>query len=167
MFARSLSLLALTAFVAAATVPQALAGSCCGCAYSCAPPAQVQIWGLSPSYVVNQGPVYSGPGFYTEPTYEGEASTADYPYVGYGDYPRYYRPYDGGPYSDPYRHHIYHRDWLGVLPARPHHFEILERHGSDVTYRRSFGTRGITMMSGDGRWESRGHREFRDPRDRY
>jgi hypothetical protein len=164
MFARSLSLMALTAFVSAAAVSQSMAGSCCGCGYYCAPPPQVQIWGLSPSYVVNQGPVYSGPGFYTEPTYEGEASTADYPYVGYGDYPRYYRPYDGGPYSDPYRHHIYHRDWLGVLPARPHHFEILERRENGVVYRHGFGPRAITM-SGDGHWEQR-HRDFRDPRDR-
>jgi hypothetical protein len=164
MLARSLSLMALTAFVSAAAVSQSMAGSCCGgCGYSCAPP-QVQIWGLSPSYVVNQGPVYTGPGFYTEPTYEGEASTADFPYVGYGDYPRYYRPYDGGPYSDPYRHHIYHRDWVGVLPARPHHFEILERRENGVVYRHGFGPRAITM-SGSGHWEER-YRDFRDPRDR-
>jgi hypothetical protein len=44
--------------------------ACCGCAYTCAPPPQVQIWGLAPSFVVNQGPVYTGPGFYTSPTYE-------------------------------------------------------------------------------------------------
>jgi hypothetical protein len=97
MIARSLSLLALPAFVLAAATP-ALAGSCCRCAYTCAPPAQVQmlpaqiqIWGLSPTYVMNQGPVYSGPGFYTAPIYEGEASTAGYPYVGYSDYRRYHR----------------------------------------------------------------------------
>src|SRR6202035_5868898 len=97
MIARSLSLLALTAFVSAAAT-QALAGSCCRCAYTCAlpapvqmRPAQIQIWGLSPTYVVNQGPVYSGPGFYTAPTYEGEASTAGYPYVRYSDYRRYLR----------------------------------------------------------------------------
>jgi hypothetical protein len=102
MFARSLALLALTAFVAAAAVPPALAGSCCGCAYACAPPPQIQIWGLSPTYVVNQGPVYSGPGFYTSPTYEGEVVRVDYPYVGYSVYPRHYR----------------------MLPARPHAFTM-------------------------------------------
>ena len=108
MLARSLSLLALTAFVSAAAAATALACSCCGgCAYHCAPPAQIQIWGLSPVYVVNQGPIFSGPGFYTSPTYQGEVSTVDYPYVGNGDYPRYYRP-----------HHQY---WQGALPARPHH----------------------------------------------
>jgi hypothetical protein len=140
MITRTLSLLALTAFVAAAAATPAMAGSCCGCAYTCAPPAQVQIWGLSPSYVVNQGPVYTGPGFYTAPTYEGEASTADYPYVGYGGYPRYERPY-----------------------ARPHHFSELSRHEADVVYRPGFGRRAITM-SIDGRLASRGHRDFRDPR---
>jgi hypothetical protein len=97
MLTRSLALLAATAFISAAAATQAAAG-CCACVYTCAPPAQIQIWGLSPSYVVNHGPVYSGPGFYTWPTYEGEVSTVDYPYVGYGNYPRYYRPF---------RHHGY------------------------------------------------------------
>jgi hypothetical protein len=143
MFARSLSLLALTAVVAAATATQALAGSCCGCAYTCAlpAPAQIQIWGLSPTYVVNQGPVYTGPGFYTAPTYQGEVSTADYPYVGTGVYPRYYRPY-----------------------VR-HHFEMLHRHDTSVIYRHGFGPRAITM-SGDPHWVSRSHIDLSDPRDR-
>ena len=105
MIKRSLSLMALTAFVSAALATQAMAG----CGYACASPAPVQIWGLSPSYVVNQGPVFSGPGFYTEPTYEGEALTGDYPYVGYGVYPRYERPY-----------------------ARPHHFSELSRRDPRV-----------------------------------
>jgi hypothetical protein len=97
MLTRSLAHLGATAFISAAAATQAAAG-CCACVYTCAPPAQIQIWGLSPSYVVNHGPVYSGPGFYTWPTYEGEVSTVDYPYVGYGNYPRYYRPF---------RHHGY------------------------------------------------------------
>src|SRR5882724_8409979 len=105
MMTRSFALLAATAFVAAGAAMPAMAGSCCGCAYTCAPPAQVQIWGLSPEYVVNQGPVFSGPGFYTAPTYEGEASTVDYPYIRYGAYPRY----DGGPDADPFRHRLYHK----------------------------------------------------------
>jgi hypothetical protein len=162
MIARSLSLLAVTAFVSAAAATQALAG-CCGCGYTCAPPAQIQIWGLSPTYVVNQGPVLTGPGFYTSPTYEGEQSTVDYPYV--GEYPSYYRPYDGRPYADPFRHRLYHPYWQGVVPARPHHFEIIERRESGVIYRHGFGRRAITM-SRDERWESRGHRDIRDPRDR-
>jgi hypothetical protein len=159
MITRSLSLLALTGFFAAAAAP---AMACCGCAYTCAPPPQVQIWGLSPTYVMNQGPVYSGPGFYTAPTYEGESLTVDYPYVGPGDYPRYGRPYDGAPYADPFRHR-YHRYWEGVLPTRPHHFAVLPRHEADVYYRHGFGRRAI-VMSGDARLASRGHREFREPR---
>ena len=161
MFARSLSLIAVTAFVSVAAATQAMA--CCGCAYTCAPPPQVQIWGLTPSYVVNQGPVYSGPGFYTAPTYEGETLTVDYPYVGYGDYPRYGRPYDGGPYADPFRHRPY---WHGVLPEQPHHFIILHRHETSVLYRHSFGPRAITMTNGEHR-ESRSHRSFRDRPDLY
>ena len=161
MIKRSLSLLALTAFVAAAAAPPAMAGACCGCAHTCASPAQVQIWGLSPTYVVNQGPVYSGPGFYTSPTYEGEVSTVDYPYVGYGDYFRYDRPYDGGPYSNPFRHRLYHKYWHGVLPERPHHLAMISRHETGMLYRQGFGRRAI-MMSGDQHLMSRSHRDFRD-----
>jgi hypothetical protein len=155
MMTRWSSLLAATAFVAAAAATPAMAGSCCGCAYTCAapaplPPAQVQIWGLSPQFVVNQGPVFSGPGYYTDPTFEGESSTADYPYVGYGGYPRYYRPY-------------YHRSWEGGLPARAHHFATLTRHEDGVVYRRGFGPRAITMSAGE-RLIARGHRELHEPR---
>ena len=139
MITRSLSLLALAAFASAVAAAPAMA--CCGgCDYACAPPAQIQIWGLSPTYVVNQGPVYSGPGFYSSPTYEGETLTVDYPYV--GGYPRYYRPYDGGPTIEPFRHRLYHPYWRGELP---HHFEMLHRHEAGVIYRRGFGPRAITM----------------------
>jgi hypothetical protein len=160
MLARPLTLLALTAFVSAAAATQAMA--CCGCAYTCAPP-QVQVWGLSPSYVVNQGPVYSGPGFYTSPTYEGEVSTVDYPYVGYSDYPRSYNPY---------RHRSYHPYWEGNPLEPPHRFgmlhrhdfEMIHRHDAGVLYRHGFGRRAI-IMSGGGRWVSHSHREFRERRE--
>jgi hypothetical protein len=148
MSTRSLALFAAAAFVAAAAATPAMAGSCCGCAYACAPPAQVQIWGLAPSFVVNQGPVYSGPGFYTSPTYEGETFTADYPYVGYGDYHRY--RYE----SEPFRR--YEPYWQGALPG-PRHFTSLHRHETGVLYRPGFGRRAITMSSA-------GHRDYRDPR---
>jgi hypothetical protein len=161
MITRSLALLAVTGFIAVAA--PATAGACCGCAYTCAPPPQVQIWGLSPTYVMNQGPVFSGPGFYTAPTFEGESLTVDYPYVGAGDYPRYQRPYDGGPYVDPFSHRRYHNYWEGVLPVRPHHFAVLPRHEAGVVYRQGFGRRAI-VMSGDARLALRGHRDFRDPR---
>jgi len=160
MIKRSLYLLAMTAFVSAAAATQAMAGSCCGCAYGCAPPAPIQVWGLSPSYVVNQGPVFTGPGFYTSPTYEGEVSTVDYPYVGRADYPFYSHPYDGGLYSDPFRHRPYHRYWEGAIPARPYHFGVLGRHEGGVFYRQGFGPRAITM-SREERWIARGHRELR------
>jgi hypothetical protein len=71
-----------------------------------------------PMYVVNQGPVYSGPGIYAVPTYSegGYAYTEPFPYVrsfGYGPYSifqadrplpyRYYRqgyrPYGYPPYG--------------------------------------------------------------------
>ena len=165
MITRTLSLLALAAFVSASAATQAMA--CCGCAYTCAPPAQVQIWwqspsyvwGQSPSYVVNQGPVFTGPGFYTSPTYEADTLTVDYPYV--GRYPGYYRPYDGGAYTEPFRHRLYHPYWRGALPEQEHHFEMLHRHEAGLIYRRGFGPRAITM-SDAVHWESRGHRNLRD-----
>jgi len=167
MITRTLSLLALATFVSAGAATQAMA--CCGCAYICAPPAQVQIWGLSPSYiwgqspsyVVNQGPVFTGPGFYTSPTYEADMLTVDYPFVGPGRYPGYYRPYDGGAYTAPFRHRLYHPYWQGALPAGPHRFAMLHRHEAGVIYRRGFGPRALTM-SNAVHWESRGRRNLRD-----
>ena len=100
MLRGSLHLLALGALLAGACATPAAAR----CAIACAPPAHLQIWGLSPGYVVNQGPVYSGPGFTTWPTFEGEQSTLGYPYVRYESYPGYrpfpdfYQPVDAGPY---------------------------------------------------------------------
>jgi len=103
---------------------------------SCAPPAQVQIGGFR-DYVVNQGPVYSGPGFYTAPTYEGEALTVDYPYVGYGHYPRYGRPYDGGTYADTFRHRPY---WArSQFRAARHHDD--EWRASGIAQPRNFRDR--------------------------
>jgi hypothetical protein len=165
MMTRWFSLLGATAFVAAAAATPAMA--CCGCAYTCAPPAQVppaqvQIWGLSPQFVVNQGPVFSGPGYYTAPTFEGESLTIDYPYVGYGE-PRHYRPYDGAPSADPFRHRLHHEYWEGVLPERPHHFAVRSHHEAGVVYRRGFGPRAVTMSAGE-RLVVRGHRDLREPR---
>lgn len=152
MFRRSLALLALTASASAAAAAQAMA--CCGCAYACAPPAPAQTWGLSPSYGVNQGPVYSGSGYYTAPTYEGEASTADYPYVGYGDYRRY-----DFPHADPLQHRLYYPYWQPTPRERPRHFGTLYRHDTGVVYRYGYGPGAITM-SRAGRFR----RELRDPR---
>ena len=149
MLRNLLSLLAATAFVSTVVATQANA-QCCGCSYTCGGPAPIQIWGLYPGYVVNQGPVYSGPGFYTSPTYQGEVSTIDYPYT--GEY-----PYDGGPYADPFRHHLYHPYWPN-LPGRVHHFSTLHRYESGFVYRRGFGPRAITMSHAD-HWQL--HRDLR------
>jgi hypothetical protein len=157
MFRRSLALLALAVFVSAAAATEAMA--CSGRASTCAPPAQVQIWGLSPSYGVNQGPVYSGPGYYTSPTYEGETSTIDYPYVGNSDYRPYadYRRYDR-PDAEPMRHRRPYPYWQGTLPERLRHLGMIYRHDVGDSYRRS-GPRAITMSRA-------GHlrRDLRDPR---
>jgi hypothetical protein len=117
--------------------------------------------------VVNQGPVFSGPGYYTAPTFEGESLTIDYPYFGYGNpalsAPRHYRPYDGAPSADPFRHRLHHEYWEGVLPERPHHFAARSHHEAGVMYRRGFGPRAITVSGGE-RLVARGHRDLREPR---
>jgi hypothetical protein len=114
---------------------------------------------------VNQGPVYTGPGYTTLPTYEGEASTLEYPYVGYeggyAPYPAYrsYRPYDGGPYSDPLRHDIYRPSWRAPAPMSLY-----------PAYRRGFyrhvgGPRVLTVSVG-AHGMPRVHRFDRDWHDR-
>jgi hypothetical protein len=159
MFRRSLALLAL-GFALAAPTSEAAAG-CCSCALPCAAPAPITIWGLSPSYRVNQGPVYSGPGYTTLPTYEGEASTYGYPYVGYergyDPYPGYsYPPYLGGPYADPLRHRVYHGYWGELAPLQPTFY----RHG----LYHHVGPRVLTVTT--GAHGIRVHRVGRDWQDR-
>ena len=99
MFRRSIQLLALAATAAVGTVSSAVAGGpCCVCA---APVA------CEPFYIVNHGPVYSGPGIIVSPAYfELDRWPAYYPYVGRT---YWYQPYDGGPYFEPSRHGTYHR----------------------------------------------------------
>lgn len=155
MIRNALALFAFTA-LAATGVAAPAAAQCCACAYGCAPPAAVQvvpapvqIWGLQPSYVVNQGPVYTGPGFYTSPTYEAETLNADYPVTGY------YDPFDRGPY-DPFRSQLYSPHWPHLPPE--HRVTMLPRPQTGVIYRRGFGPRALTM-SGIER-----HHGTRDPR---
>jgi hypothetical protein len=122
------TLFATVAFSAAAS---AGCGSCCCRAATYAVPV-VQTYeqvDVTPRYIVNQGPVYSGPAI-TVPvlTYSESLSAHGHPYVrgtrgyyvrGYGDV------YDGGPYADPlshrrpYYHHRHHRH---------HHSRV---HGAD------------------------------------
>jgi hypothetical protein len=153
------SSLALVALGLAVAVPTAeAAAGCCNCAMPCrAPalitpalptPAPITIWGLSPSYGVNQGPVYSGPGYTTLPTYEGEASTVEYPYVGH----------EGGyaPYP-PYR--FYRPNWHAAAPLSPY---PAYRH---AFYRHLAGPRVLTVSVG-AHVMPRVHRPDPDWRDR-
>jgi hypothetical protein len=56
-------------------------------------------------YIVDQGPVYSGPGIYTEPTVVVPRPMPRYPYVAH-DYPAYH-----GPYYSPRWHGRGYRRW--------------------------------------------------------
>ena len=97
MIGRSLSIAACAVLLATAAVSSANAGSPCCCAAPCgyavpvvvAPP--VVVYEPYVMYVVDQGPVYSGPGIYTNPTLVVPRPMARYPYVG-RDY-RYLPPY--------------------------------------------------------------------------
>lgn len=96
MIRRSLSIAALTVLSAAAAVSSASAGSACCCAAPCvyaAPPVVVYTpYEMPRIYIVDQGPVYSGPGIYTNPTVVMPRRMPRYPYVG-RDYPNYLPPY--------------------------------------------------------------------------
>jgi hypothetical protein len=90
MFRRSIQSLALGAVAAVAAASAATAHPCC----ACAPVVCEQF------YIVNHGPVYSGPGIVVAPAYfELDRWPANYPYIGRT---YLYQPYDG-PYADPYR----------------------------------------------------------------
>jgi hypothetical protein len=117
MFRRPLQLLALGTVISAAAATQAAAGSCCGGCWSpCVAPAPVVVAPtpvvvqpvvvpVTPVYVVNQGPIYSGPGIMTYPGYFDEWQWPRfYPYVGVDVYAPLYRPYEPRRY---YRHVSY------------------------------------------------------------
>ena len=90
MFRRSIQFLALGAVAAVAAASGAAAGSCCACAPAC-----------GQFYIVNQGPVYSGPGIVVTPGYfELDRWPAVYPYIGHS---YWYRPYDGPRYRSVHR----------------------------------------------------------------
>ena len=98
MIRRSLSIAALAVLSAAATVSSASAGSPCCCPAPCVvagPPVVVYTpYEMPRIYVVDQGPVYSGPGIYINPTVVMPHRLARYPYVGprYGYLPPYRAP---------------------------------------------------------------------------
>jgi hypothetical protein len=103
---RSFTLL-LGVAAAAVAAAGAQAGSLCcgGCGEPC-PRIAVEAVGppaVAPFYVVDQGPVFYGPGITRGPSYfEVLTSPHRFPYIGNS----YYWPYDGGPYADPVRHQV-------------------------------------------------------------
>jgi hypothetical protein len=102
MFRKLSCLIALGALAAGASAGPAAAGDY-RYHYGCGPCEPYE-----PFYVVNHGPMYSGPGIVVAPGYFDldPGLPVAYPYVG----PHYwYRPYDGGPYAYPIRHRPYHR----------------------------------------------------------
>jgi hypothetical protein len=132
MFKYQFRLFAIGAAATLAAVTQA-AAQCCPVPVSpCCGPAVV----AGPQmYVVNQGPVFSGPGSYvTQRNYiEGDqVAPIGYPYVGYvasstfapgygyysGGYRRYAgRPYIGRPFAYPLRRGFVRRANYGAYPA--------------------------------------------------
>jgi hypothetical protein len=110
MFARPLQLLAFGALITAGAATQASA--CCGwCAALCGVPVPVVAVGpLPPVYVVNQGPVYSGPSIITYPGYfEALAWPRFYPSVDVG----YHYPWYSEPAYYPYAHYGHYRRPIG------------------------------------------------------
>jgi hypothetical protein len=125
-----LNLCAVAATLWLGLMTQAPAGGCpgfganCGCgpvlaAVQVAEPCRP----LVESYLVNQGPVFSGPGHYLRQL--EDPAPCCYPYVGFvysgypygaygpGGYPRgSYSPYAGYPYAEPYPYYV------GRLPHR-------------------------------------------------
>ena len=86
MIRRSRSIAALVAVSAAASIAPASAGSPCCCVDPCvvaAPPPVVvyEPYVMPRIYVVDQGPVYSGPGIYTNRTVIYPRKLARYPYL--------------------------------------------------------------------------------------
>ena len=98
MIRRSLSLAALTVLSATASISAASAGSPCCCPAPCVvagPPVVVYTpYEMPRIYIVDHGPVYSGPGIYANPTLVVPRPMVGYPYVGprYGHLPRYRAP---------------------------------------------------------------------------
>ena len=83
MIRRSLLITALTLLSAA---PLASSASADGCRTPCVaaprPVAVYEPFEMPRIYIVDQGPVYSGPGIYTNPTVVMPWRMARYPYVG-------------------------------------------------------------------------------------
>ncbi len=134
MVKQPLYLVAIGAAVSLGAVTEAAAGGCCpGLATDCACGPVVVEQVLEPSdlrspiYVVNQGPVFSGPGpmIWQVEDRAPKAYPGAYPYVGfvYSGYPYgYYRPWIGGPYADPFDHRVVRR--YSTRPVKVYHRHV-------------------------------------------
>jgi hypothetical protein len=91
MLSRPLSIAALAALAMLAAPSPAVAGSPCCCAMPCAVPAPVVVYRVPapPIYIVNQGPIYSGPYVYSQPQIVFPGPLANYP-----DFAESYPGYD-------------------------------------------------------------------------
>jgi hypothetical protein len=112
MLDHTLRLLAVSACVTMSAATAASAGCCPDAVSPCACPPVVVQQAVAPPFemlIVNQGPVYSGPGSYvTQRNYIEGDQTAPYgfPYVGYvhaGTYVGGYRSFHSGSYHPGYR----------------------------------------------------------------
>jgi hypothetical protein len=109
MFRRLTHLLAIGTLVTGGAMGTAAADPCCPGGYYTGSyyAGGYYTGGYDQFYVVNHGPVYSGPNIVVGSGYHHfEGVPAIYPYVGRS---YWYRPYDGGPYADPIGHRLYHR----------------------------------------------------------
>ena len=129
---RFLSVFAIAASLSFALMPKAHAGGCGGFGANCGCGVVVAAQPCAPEmYLVNQGPVFSGPGHHVRPGPElrPDVLPGSYPYVGpvytgypyglqdSGGYPRgLYSPFIGYPYAEPApaplywgRHRVYRR----------------------------------------------------------
>ena len=127
MLDHTLRLLAIGAVATLSAATTAAAGCCPGGVSPCACPPVVLQQVVAPPVeilVVNQGPVYSGPGPYiTQRNYIEGNQTAPYgyPYVGYVHADTYvggYRSFHSGSYYPRYRHHHYR--YVHAKPVRAH-----------------------------------------------
>ncbi|MGH6768251.1 MAG: hypothetical protein ACRECO_04430 [Xanthobacteraceae bacterium] len=93
MAPRLLSIAAIGMLAALAAPASANAGSPCCCGMPCAAPAPVVVYSVPrpPIYIVNQGPVYSGPYIYSQPQIVFSGPIADFPYYA-ESYPAHYAP---------------------------------------------------------------------------
>jgi hypothetical protein len=143
MIRHSLHLLAFGAAAALAGGGQAAADPCCGCPAPCAEEQIVEVVEArapAPFYVVDQGPIYAGPGIVSFPTtYKKHQSIGAYPYIG----------------------HDYHR--------HPHHPEVVLWQQSRVAYVDVKAPHRMVMSGGHRMHRSAPRRTMRpplDPRDK-